>query len=207
MLSDVTDAVSELAEEALVVDGPGGQGEAVADTLAVHTRACDDPQRRPSVRHERRDRGADGGCAGARRRTGRNHQRTRASRCRRLQAAVRPRQCGAVREASRCGQPGSFGLRDDVDTWDDVERVRERVGEHTHRYLSQLAAREGRRPDRGRRRRAIPAWHRRRRRSRLGHRDRQRRRRPRGARTVRLARPRQRALRARRHCRRGARVG
>ena len=37
MLSDVTDAVNELAEEALVVDGPGGQGEAVADTLAVHS--------------------------------------------------------------------------------------------------------------------------------------------------------------------------
>jgi len=35
MLSDVTDAVNELAEEALVVDGPGGQGEAVAGTLAV----------------------------------------------------------------------------------------------------------------------------------------------------------------------------
>jgi len=27
------------------------------------------------------------------------------------------------------------GLRDDVDTWDDLERVRERVGEHTRAYL------------------------------------------------------------------------
>ena len=34
MLSDVTDAVSELAAEALVVDGPGGQGAAVAGALA-----------------------------------------------------------------------------------------------------------------------------------------------------------------------------
>jgi len=33
MLSDVTDAVSELAAEALVVDGPGGQGPAVAAAL------------------------------------------------------------------------------------------------------------------------------------------------------------------------------
>jgi 2-phospho-L-lactate guanylyltransferase (CobY/MobA/RfbA family) len=30
------------------------------------------------------------------------------------------------------------GIRDDVDTWDDVERVRDRVGKHTHRYLNQL---------------------------------------------------------------------
>jgi 2-phospho-L-lactate guanylyltransferase (CobY/MobA/RfbA family) len=28
------------------------------------------------------------------------------------------------------------GLRDDVDTWDDLERVRERVGEHTRAYLA-----------------------------------------------------------------------
>jgi 2-phospho-L-lactate guanylyltransferase (CobY/MobA/RfbA family) len=31
------------------------------------------------------------------------------------------------------------GLRDDVDTWDDLERVRERVGRHTHTYLAKLA--------------------------------------------------------------------
>src|SRR5690349_2967312 len=35
MLSDVTDAVNEIAEEALVVDSPGGQGEAVAAALVV----------------------------------------------------------------------------------------------------------------------------------------------------------------------------
>src|SRR5689334_23018731 len=27
------------------------------------------------------------------------------------------------------------GLRDDVDTWDDLDRVRDRVGEHTRAYL------------------------------------------------------------------------
>ena len=31
------------------------------------------------------------------------------------------------------------GMRDDVDTWDDVERVRDRVGKHTRTYLNQLA--------------------------------------------------------------------
>jgi 2-phospho-L-lactate guanylyltransferase (CobY/MobA/RfbA family) len=28
------------------------------------------------------------------------------------------------------------GLRDDVDTWDDLERVRDRVGRHTRAYLA-----------------------------------------------------------------------
>jgi hypothetical protein len=43
MLSDVTEAVNELAEEALVVDGH----------LGGEPRACDDSQRRSSMRHER----------------------------------------------------------------------------------------------------------------------------------------------------------
>ena len=35
MLSDVKDAVNEIADEALVVDAPGGQGDAVAAELAA----------------------------------------------------------------------------------------------------------------------------------------------------------------------------
>src|SRR6266508_2584330 len=31
------------------------------------------------------------------------------------------------------------GLRDDVDTWEDLERVRSRVGRHTAEYLAKLA--------------------------------------------------------------------
>lgn len=31
------------------------------------------------------------------------------------------------------------GLRDDVDTWDDLQRVRDRVGRHTREYLATLA--------------------------------------------------------------------
>ena len=38
--------------------------------------------------------------------------------------------------ATRLALPG---LRDDVDTWDDLERVRDRVGKNTRRYLSRLA--------------------------------------------------------------------
>ena len=32
------------------------------------------------------------------------------------------------------------GLRDDVDSWDDLERVRDRIGRHTSRYLRRRAA-------------------------------------------------------------------
>jgi hypothetical protein len=31
------------------------------------------------------------------------------------------------------------GLRDDVDTWEDLERVRDRVGKNTSRYLETLS--------------------------------------------------------------------
>jgi 2-phospho-L-lactate guanylyltransferase (CobY/MobA/RfbA family) len=31
------------------------------------------------------------------------------------------------------------GLRDDVDTWDDLERIRDRVGRHTRAYLATFA--------------------------------------------------------------------
>jgi len=30
------------------------------------------------------------------------------------------------------------GLRDDVDTWEDLERIRDRVGRNTRRYLEKL---------------------------------------------------------------------
>jgi 2-phospho-L-lactate guanylyltransferase (CobY/MobA/RfbA family) len=37
--------------------------------------------------------------------------------------------------ATRLALPG---LRDDVDTWEDLERVRDRLGKNTRRYLSRL---------------------------------------------------------------------
>jgi 2-phospho-L-lactate guanylyltransferase (CobY/MobA/RfbA family) len=138
MLSDVTDAVNELAEEALVVDGPGGQGEAVAGTLAV---------RRGPVTILN----ADLPCI-----TSAEIEELTAAAPALVAARDGTTNALALRDVADFKPlygPGSAarfarhlgaisldlpGLRDDVDTWDDVERVRDRVGKHTHRYLNQL---------------------------------------------------------------------
>jgi 2-phospho-L-lactate guanylyltransferase (CobY/MobA/RfbA family) len=139
MLSDVTDAVHELADEALVVDGPGGQGEAVAGALAV--------MRGPGTIVN-----ADLPCV-------------RSSELAQLTAsapaivaahdgttnAISLRDAGdfeplygqgsAARFAAQLGATRLAlpGLRDDVDTWDDLERVRDRLGKNTRGYLNRLA--------------------------------------------------------------------
>jgi 2-phospho-L-lactate guanylyltransferase (CobY/MobA/RfbA family) len=139
MLSDVTDAVNELAEEAFVVDGPGGQGEAVAGTLAL---------RRGPVTILN----ADLPCV-----TSTEIEELTAAAPALVAARDGTTNALALRDVDDFKPlygPGSAarfakhlgaisldlpGMRDDVDTWDDVERVRNRVGKHTHRYLSQLA--------------------------------------------------------------------
>jgi 2-phospho-L-lactate guanylyltransferase (CobY/MobA/RfbA family) len=139
MLSDVTDAVNELAEEALVVDGPGGQGEAVAGTLAVHrgpvTILNADLPCVTSAEIEELTAAAPALVAA---RDGTTN-------------ALALRDVGDFKPLYGPGSAARFakhvgaisldlpGMRDDVDTWDDVERVRDRVGKHTHRYLNQLA--------------------------------------------------------------------
>jgi 2-phospho-L-lactate guanylyltransferase (CobY/MobA/RfbA family) len=138
MLSDVTDAVNELAEEALVVDGPGGQGEAVAGSLAV---------RRGPVTILN----ADLPCV-----TSAEIKELTAAAPALVAArdgttnALALRDVGDFKPLYGPGSAARFakhlgaislnlpGIRDDVDTWDDVERVRDRVGKHTHRYLNQL---------------------------------------------------------------------
>ena len=139
MLSDVTDAVSELAEEALVVDGPGGQGEAVAGTLMARhgpvTILNADLPCVTSAEIEELTAAAPALVAAL-------DGTTNALALRDVDdfkplygpgsAARFAKQLGAV----TLDLPG---MRDDVDTWDDVERVRNRVGKHTHRYLNQLA--------------------------------------------------------------------
>jgi 2-phospho-L-lactate guanylyltransferase (CobY/MobA/RfbA family) len=138
MLSDVTDAVNELAEEALVVDGPGGQGEAVAGSLAV---------RRGPVTILN----ADLPCV-----TSAEIRELTAAAPALVAArdgttnALALRDVGDFKPLYGPGSAARFakhlgaislnlpGIRDDVDTWDDVERVRDRVGKHTHRYLNQL---------------------------------------------------------------------
>jgi 2-phospho-L-lactate guanylyltransferase (CobY/MobA/RfbA family) len=139
MLSDVTDAVNELAEEALVVDGPGGQGEAVAGTLAGHrgpvTILNADLPCVTSAEIEELTAAAPALVAA---RDGTTN-------------ALALRDVGDFKALYGPGSAARFakhlgaislelsGMRDDVDTWDDVERVRDRVGKHTDRYLNQLA--------------------------------------------------------------------
>jgi 2-phospho-L-lactate guanylyltransferase (CobY/MobA/RfbA family) len=139
MLSDVTDAVSELAEQALVVDGPGGQGEAVAGTLAVRrgpvTILNADLPCVTSAEIEELTAAAPALVAA---RDGTTN-------------ALALRDVGDFEPLYGPGSAARFakhlgaisldlpGIRDDVDTWEDVERVRDRVGKHTHRYLNELA--------------------------------------------------------------------
>jgi 2-phospho-L-lactate guanylyltransferase (CobY/MobA/RfbA family) len=139
MLSDVTDAVNELAEGAVVVDRPGGQGEAVAETLAEHrgpvTILNADLPCVTSAEIEELTAAAPALVAA---RDGTTN-------------ALALRDVGDFKPLYGPGSAARFaehlgavsldlsGLRDDVDTWEDVERVRDRVGKHTHRYLSQLA--------------------------------------------------------------------
>lgn len=139
MLSDVTDAVNELAEDAVVVDRPGGQGEAVAETLAEHrgpvTILNADLPCVTSAEIEELTAAAPALVAA---RDGTTN-------------ALALRDVGDFKPLYGPGSAARFaehlgavslnlsGLRDDVDTWEDVERVRDRVGKHTHRYLRQLA--------------------------------------------------------------------
>jgi 2-phospho-L-lactate guanylyltransferase (CobY/MobA/RfbA family) len=138
MLADVTAAVNELAEEALVVDGPGGQGEAVAGSLAT---------RRGPVTILN----ADLPCV-----TSAEIEELTAAAPALVAAldgttnALALRDGGDFKPLYGPGSAARFvkqlnatsldlpGMRDDVDTWDDVERVRDRVGKHTHQYLNQL---------------------------------------------------------------------
>jgi 2-phospho-L-lactate guanylyltransferase len=139
MLSDVTEAVKEIAGEPFVVDGPGGQGEAVASALA----ALQGPVTIVN---------ADLPCL-----TGAELLQLTASAPAIVAACDGTTNAIALRDAvdfEPLYGPGSAerferrlgatrlalpGMCDDVDTWDDLERVQGRVGRNTQRYLKRLA--------------------------------------------------------------------
>ena len=139
MLSDVTDAVNEIADEALVVDGPGGQGHAVAGALATLRGPVTIVNADlPCVRSSELEQLTASAPAIVAARDGTTN-------------AISLRDAGdfeplyghgsAARFAAQLGATRLAlpGLRDDVDTWDDLERVRDRVGKSTRRYLNRLA--------------------------------------------------------------------
>jgi len=138
MLSDVTDAVNALGEEALIVDGPGGQGEDVVRALATLpgpvTIVNGDV---PCVTAEELDELTRRAPAIVAARDGTTNAIAILDR-----AAFAPLYGpgSAARFAEHLGAERLAlpGLRDDVDTWDDLDSIRDRVGKNTRRYLRAL---------------------------------------------------------------------
>ena len=129
MLADVQEA----AGEAVVVDGPGGQGTALAAALAdlrgpVTILNSDLPCVSPSEIEQLTAAAPDGTTNALALRDADDFQP--------LYGAGSAARFEESLAATRLQLPG---LRDDVDTWDDLERVRDRVGRHTRSYLAALA--------------------------------------------------------------------
>ena len=131
MLADVQEA----AADALVVDRPGGQGEALAAALAgvkgpVTIVNSDLPcvtaaeLRQLSAAAPALVAADDGTTNALALRDARDFEP--------LYGAGSASRFEERLGAKRLDLPG---LRDDVDTWDDLERVRDRVGKHTRAYL------------------------------------------------------------------------
>ena len=134
MLADVKEA----AGAAVVVDGPGGQATAVAAALAdlrgpVTILNSDLPC---IVRGEIEQLTAAAPAIVAARDGTTNALALRDARdFQPLYGAGSAARFEVKLGATRLDLPG---IRDDVDTWDDLERVRERLGRHTRTYLATL---------------------------------------------------------------------
>jgi 2-phospho-L-lactate guanylyltransferase (CobY/MobA/RfbA family) len=135
MLEDVREA----AGGALVVDGPGGQGAAVAAALAqlrgpVTILNSDLPCVAPGEIEEL--------TAVAPAIVAAPDGTTNALALRDagdFQPLYGPGSAARFEERLAATRLDLPGLRDDVDTWDDLERLRARVGRHTRAYLATLA--------------------------------------------------------------------
>jgi 2-phospho-L-lactate guanylyltransferase (CobY/MobA/RfbA family) len=139
MLSDVTDAVNELTTAAFVADGPGGQGVAVAEALAALrgpvTIVNSDLPCATSAEIEELTAAAPAIVAAADGTTNALALRDAAD----FEPLYGPGSAARFQEHLAAVQLDLPGLRDDVDTWDDLERLRDRVGKNTGRYLETLS--------------------------------------------------------------------
>ena len=138
MLADVVAAVHELAPEALVVDGPGGQGKVLAGAIAVQrgpvTILNSDLPCVTSAEIEQLTQAAPAIVAAADGTTNAIALRDAAD-FTPLYGPGSAARFEAELGATRLDLPG---ILDDVDTWDDLERVRDRVGRNTRQYLAML---------------------------------------------------------------------
>jgi 2-phospho-L-lactate guanylyltransferase (CobY/MobA/RfbA family) len=135
MLRDVTAAVSALGQDPVVVDAPGGQGEALAAALAAFdgpvTIINADLPAVTSSEIEQLERAAP---AVVPARDGTTNAVALAD-ARDFAPLYGPGSGARFTRHLGAAELDLAGLRDDVDTWDDLQRVRTRVGAHTRRYL------------------------------------------------------------------------
>jgi 2-phospho-L-lactate guanylyltransferase (CobY/MobA/RfbA family) len=138
MADDVIAAAARLSDEPILADGLGGQGDAVAAALATLEGAvtivngdC------PCVMSEELEELTANAPALVAARDGTTNAIAlrAATDFASLYGSGSADRFEAHLGARRLDLPG---LRDDVDTWEDLERVRARVGSHTRAYLLRL---------------------------------------------------------------------
>ncbi len=138
MVSDVVDACKAAgAEDVLIVGAPGGQGEALQGALFEHSgpvtivnsdlpSATPDELRRLTASAPAIVPARDG-----------TTNAIALQDAREFVPLYGPGSAERYAEALEADQLDLAGLRDDVDTWDDLERIRDRVGSNTRKYLTE----------------------------------------------------------------------
>jgi 2-phospho-L-lactate guanylyltransferase (CobY/MobA/RfbA family) len=127
------------ADDVLIAGAPGGQGEAIQGALLEHSGpvtivnsdlpcATPDELRRLSRSAPAIVPARDGTTNAIALRDARQ-----------FVPLYGPGSAARYEEALQAERLDLAGLRDDVDTWDDLERVRERVGSNTQKYLAERA--------------------------------------------------------------------
>jgi 2-phospho-L-lactate guanylyltransferase (CobY/MobA/RfbA family) len=139
MMSDVVAACRDAdADDVIIVGAPGGQGEAILGALCERrgpvTIVNSDL---PCATADELKRLTDAAPAIVPAADGTTNA-IALREARQFVPLYGPGSAARYREALAADPLDLPGLRDDVDTWDDLDRVRPRVGPNTRRYLVQL---------------------------------------------------------------------